>query len=360
MASSSQNCTLSNATIPLTDLEWSSTEQFSIQVILPSLMVTADLANFAFIYTVVTIPRMHNVANLYLVNLAITDMLFVSQATISYWASFFGSSIRSNSFRTQVACWIVYLPSVLFYYVSLGTTLLVSLERYYAVCQPLKHRAFSKLARGKVDIIITWLLGIILAVPCALKWGDIVTVNVCTQKLDANDIPTPYVQTLYACEINLHQFIINLVSETIPSVLFVVALTTSSVFYFKILKALNAHSKISLKSSKTHVSKVKNQVARVLILNGVIFFLCQFPYRLYSIHQILSDTQVWSLQENSLELLTIFSRLCLYINSTINPFVYGAGSRFYRNAFLEAFGLSHTKESYSSESSGSGTSTIRQ
>ncbi|XP_072039005.1 neuropeptides capa receptor-like [Amphiura filiformis] len=349
MALSMQNCNLSNSTILLTDLQWSSTEKVSILAILPTLMSIGDVTNLAFLYTVVTIPRMHTVANIYLANLAITDMLFVSQATISYVIVYLMTPIRNAAIQTQAGCWLAFLPSVLFYYVSLAMVFLVSMERYYAVCQPLKHRAFTKLGRAKTHIVISWLIGFIFAVPSTLTWGDITSINICTRKLDVNELPMPYIQTLYICQMkHPHQTIINLIAELIPSTLFCVTLIASCVLYVKVLININTQTKTTMKSSKTHIAKVKNQIARVLIINGILFFICQIPYRMNSIHEILSDNKVWSLPEDNRQLLIIFSRLSLYINSTINPFVYGAGSRYYRNAFFEAFGLCASKESNSS------------
>ena len=80
--------------------------------------------------------------------------------------------------------------------------------------------------------------------------------------------------------------------------------------------------KISLDNKK--VSKARNQAARMVVITGSVFFICQLPYRVYSTAQ-------------TLEILVLSPEIALklgmaghgtQVNSALNATLYPALNRF--------------------------------
>ena len=167
-------------------------------------------------------------------------------------------------------------------------------------------------------------------------------ISFCVKPFNNNDAFEPYPLTLYTCEMphGHSRGLVSLINETFATIGFFIAMFGSSVMYYKVLKKLSQRSEANLHANNSSTEKVHRQVAKVLITNGIVFFLCQIPYRLYSIHDILADTlEVWSLPQKQRTSLIIICRVFLYINSAVNPYIYAICSSFYKKAFLEAFGI---------------------
>ena len=129
--------------------------------------------------------------------------------------------------------------------------------------------------------------------------------------------------------------------ELFNVMLFFVALITNTIMYARIIIAL--HSRLSERSVGTRSTQsctIRNQVARLLIVNGTLFFLLQGPYRLKSVHSIMVHlTGEGILTTDQYNSLVFYGRSLMLINSLINPFVYVFMSSHYRRGFIEAYSL---------------------
>ncbi len=87
------------------------------------------------------------------------------------------------------------------------------------------------------------------------------------------------------------------------------------------------------------IIRIRNQVARLLIINGIVFFACQGPYRMISVHtfwkSITDGERI--LTESQYGMLAVVSRSLILCNSCCNPFIYYASSSYYRSGFRKAF-----------------------
>ena len=102
--------------------------------------------------------------------------------------------------------------------------------------------------------------------------------------------------------------------------------------------------------------KVRDQVARLLILNGIVFFNYQIPLRIASIHNISKETFnspfFTSMQYG---IIIVIGRTLLFLNSAVNPLICIASSSFYRKAVFEAvFNSKFGDESYADASNSTG------
>ena len=337
------NCTLSNAINFSSAITWSDIEKAIILIFLPPVTFFGNIGNLAFLYTSVRIPRMRTVANLYLLSLAMADVLFISTVCAQYlWTYALSPIIRQDIFQSDIGCWLTYSVSAVTYYASVQMIALVSVERYYAICHPMKHLGFTGKKRTMTQIAICWIIAIFLGMVGSLKYKDLRKRTYCVGSIGGEKLNDPHFITFKYCSGGSGHDWLIVISGIITNTVFLVALISSSFTYVKIIQALTKRGEANLQSNQdTTNSEVRKQVAIMLMVNGIIFFICQIPHRLFGVYRFTSDVlNVRFLEYDQQAQFTVISYIFLYINSAINPYVYIVGSRYYRKAFMEALGLS--------------------
>ena len=316
-------------------LQWSNTEKILYQVILPIIVVIGVLANLAFLFTVIRVKRMHTSTNYYLANLACADLLYLIILLCTRIHAFRHSPFRENiPYKSRNGCWGSIFPIFLCSFASVELVTLVSLERYYSICKPIYHRRM----RGKQPtirlIILAWILAIILAAITVPRYGRMR--HLCIIWPESNKfqrLPTTY-QTCHTIS-----FALGLSAEIIRSVIFLTALGISCFTYYKLIRKLSNLKLSSVRHSSKNKRnrKIRNQVARLLIINGLIFFLCQFPARYIGVDRFIRGALKHLRSQPFVAIVISF--ILLLINSAVNPFIYGLSSQLYRVAFCQAFGI---------------------
>ena len=142
---------------------------------IPIALVIGVVGNGAFLFVCAKIKSLHNVTNLYLVNLAFADIFFIISSTGMYLYSFIKSPVRhSVQYQSSLGCVLSFGSSNVMYYASLGLVTLVGIERYYCICYPLKHRVVASKSRTIKLIAVTWLCSILLSSVRILKYSRLV------------------------------------------------------------------------------------------------------------------------------------------------------------------------------------------
>ena len=136
---------------------------------LPSIIVFGICTNVSFIWTVINTPSLHTNTFRYLVNLSIS-ISFISR----YQSHFTNWKLPYKSFEKQLTyyCNYIYMLSVC----SFGTVTLVSLERFLAICYPIKHHLIKGTRRTNTLICSVWCISFCYALP-TLSFVD--TLNIC-------------------------------------------------------------------------------------------------------------------------------------------------------------------------------------
>ena len=319
---------------------YTATEDMFFTVVLPLVVFIAISSNSAFIFVVFRVQRMQTITNAYLTNVAAADLIFVGFSCCAYIANYTQSPVRDDvMFRSWAGCMGIWVSALGTYFASLTLITLVTVEKYYALCHPLQHMTISGKGRTTKLLVITWVVGAIFGVMTALRYAGIK--HLCaiwpgTEQYD--NMPT----VVEYCTSNNPA--LNVFADSSMVVPFVVVFVCSLYMYVRIIATLSSRPTGEKLDSDTNTSqalqalRVRNQVARLLIINGMIFFCCQAPYRAVQVHNIWKDTTGTSFMSQAQDgALTVISRCLLMINSCINPFVYYASSSYYRSAFKEAF-----------------------
>ena len=132
------------------------------------ILITGVIGNSITCLVISRNRYMHTATNFYLFSLAISDLLLLvlglPQEIFQLWQKYpyaFG----------EVFCVIRGLTSEASTNSSVLTITAFTIERYVAICHPLKAHTMSKLSRAVKLIIIIWFLGVFCAVPLAYQFG---------------------------------------------------------------------------------------------------------------------------------------------------------------------------------------------
>ena len=211
---------------------------------------------------------------------------------------------------------------------SLGLVTLVAFDRYVALCHPVTYRNKFNVSTTKKIIIANAIISAFLSAGFQ-RWGKNVTLCVIWPDTDQYaDLPT----SINTCGAAYDFPFADILFFDIP---FYIALILNIFMYVMIVRKISGLGAIS---SGTNESNMRKQVTRVLIVNGVVFALSQIPYRIISINDVkkfITGTGFFTPEGD--EKALIMGRLCLCLNSVINPFIYGLTSKFYRKGMKKVF-----------------------
>ena len=312
-------------------------EKFIITILFPIVFTFGFIGNLVFLAVLALVKEMHTITNFYLANLAVADLLYVTLQLVSYAITYaLSDGLRFAAiFRKDIECGFFWSAIYMTYFTSLCLVTLVSLERFLAICYPLKYRRINTQKRSIVLVIIAWIIGIAIGAFIARALGSIFRLCLIWP---SGGRWQKFPNLVYFCWTS-NQFFTDalLTAQTIP---FITALTGNTYMYGKIISRLSNRkvTKTQDKRGHSNTDKIRNTVARMLIANGIIFFLCLAPFQFVNLLDFVQDkTGVRVLDQNQNQSLRWFAICLLLLNSTINPYVYGIANRRYRKAFIKAF-----------------------
>ena len=292
------------------------------------------LANSTFLMTVYRVPEMRTITNFYLVNLAISDMIFIitNTAGFIYPRPYFIARIP----QTQIGCILFFFPVYLAYFASIGMVTLVSLERFLAICYPLKHRMINSKSRTIVLVTVTWSSAAILA---ALQIPGIGAEVAMTCIVWPAKYRQMFPTVISTCG-SISSVMTNILGITTLT-LFIVVILCNATFYTMIIRRLG-HRELTPEINRevqNHNQNVRNSVARMLILNGVTFLVLLSVYQCISLYVKIKYKGYGTLSPITThqELIIGWSGILMSkFNSAINPVIYSMSNSRYRKAFGRA------------------------
>ncbi len=295
---------------------WNNHEKILITVVFPILAALGVVGNFTFLLTIFQRKELHNSLSVFLVNLAICDILFI--ASLTFWIVFIylHSPIRYNQV-SEFRCVTDPLFIYTWFFASVGFITVISFERYLAICKPLKHRLFKGTRRNvKINICI-WAIAVALS--CTVVSFYVKPVEYCLQILAQFD--ENRIIPILKCE--PYNEIARIIYIIITLTAFFVPLCLNVIFYAQIIYTLSNR----LPNDGPTVNNVRNQVALVLVANGIVFFMCHLPFRIGTTKDIILGTY-----QSSLSARQLYDYGVLMVNSAINPYLYVIGCKHYRQA----------------------------
>ena len=257
--------------------EYYSVPYIVIGFLATSLIFVVGVAGNVMVVLVVSRTRsMRSPTNCYLMSLAIADILFLVSAPLPSIVEYF--LIVEQFIFGRVGCSLM----VFFQYLGLNVSSLsitaFTIERYIAICHPIKAQAMCTVHRAKRIILVVWIFGIVYCVPwLALttteakyyQTGD--SIQMCKFALKRDQYRTFYIADLV--------------------IFYVLPLTITLVLYTLIGCVLFSTSAITINRGNNHLAapssgntkKQKKQTtpnSRVQVSNATFFWI---PFFLFSL-----------------------------------------------------------------------------
>ena len=329
-----------NLTDPLIANEWlrSESEKIVVDMIIPIVSAFGVFGNTVFLIMIARLKEMRTSLNAFLANLAICDIMFLLFA--NFWYIFYSSHSPIDltlDVKSSLGCALYIVTTRIWYGASLAFTTLISVERFYAICNPLKHRVLRGTTRTFKLTFVIWVMSFLAAL--SLVPDFVIFRNLCLLWPPSHEYqhlpkrfsrcdPIDVFSKGYAAFITL--------------VTLFAAMVVNIYLYVRIISTLHRRpvSAISDQENQSKADQIRNQVARTLIANGVIFFICQTPYRIKELVEFFAyvdEDGEGILDTDSLNSLVVLSQACLFLNSVVNPYLYVFSCQHYRKGMVKAF-----------------------
>ncbi|XP_068189310.1 thyrotropin-releasing hormone receptor-like [Antennarius striatus] len=283
------------------------------------------VGNIMVILVVLTTKHMRTPTNCYLVSLAVADLMVLIAAGLP--------SITDSIFESWVfgryGCLCITYCQYLGINASSCSITAFTIERYIAICHPIKAQFLCTLSRAKKIILFVWAFTCLYCV----MWFYLSDI----QELVYDNI------TIITCGYRVSRKFYLPIYFFDFGVFFVMPLLLSAVLYGLIARILflnplpsdhkdnkkNGFNDHNVKNARhsSSTAKSRRQVTKMLAVVVVLFATLWMPYRtLVLVNSCLEKAYLdsWFL---------LFCRLCIYLNSAINPVIYNAMSQKFRAAF---------------------------
>ncbi|XP_014604844.1 PREDICTED: orexin receptor type 2-like isoform X1 [Polistes canadensis] len=295
------------------------------------IFITGLVGNFLVCLAIFRNHSMKTVTNYFIVNLAVADLMVILICL--------PPSVLWDVTETWFLGWglckaIPYLQTVSVS-VSVLTLTCISIDRWYAICYPLKFRSTTKWA--KIAIVIIWTVSFLFDIPdiivlhTAPSGSKVKTIiyTQCKSSLSHKD------QTLlWAIKLTLF-YIVPLIFMTIAYRQIIRVLWRSDIPGHNLSRRSFQMGEIPSTGAGNPEGQLRSRrkAAKMLIAIVVTFAICYFPVHLFSIlkYTMLLPSGEWSIKAS------LFVHWLCYVNSAANPLIYNFMSGKFRRQFKRAF-----------------------
>ncbi|XP_012288106.1 neuropeptides capa receptor isoform X2 [Orussus abietinus] len=291
------------------------------------IFVTGVVGNIATCTVIIKNSSMQSATNYYLFSLAISDLtlliLGLPNELSIFWQQYpwvLGVSL----------CKIRAYVSEMSSYVSVLTIVAFSMERYLAICHPLRVYAVSGMKRPVRFILAAWTIALVAAIPFAVYTA----VNYVEYPPETGN----YSADSAICAMLLPDMPNFPLYELSCIVFFLLPMLVILVVYTRMGLMIwsSAHSSLnpviqgSVHRDNRQVQSRKT-VVRMLSAVVVMFFVCWAPFHAQRLLYVYAQDTDYYPDLN--EWLYILSGCLYYFSTTVNPILYNLMSSRYRDAF---------------------------
>ncbi|CAF2314566.1 unnamed protein product [Rotaria sp. Silwood2] len=300
-------------------VEWFPGLQTAACICYTIILIVGIIGNILVIIIVTKYRDMRNATNLLLANLSIADLFHLVFCTSDGYQHLYGKDKhRLGKFMCSFSPFVQNVTSTC----SVLTIMAISYERYVAICQPLKTSPLHlTLFRTLPTAIFFWFISCFMSIPFYVYSNTELAQATYNEKIVTcfTHFPSSWGnEYLISCTLCLYLFIFLMLCY----------------WHFSICCIL--FNREALLRDNTTVTRYRRQVAQLLIVLIITFFILILPYKIWAfIQQRLSVEeffQTMSFHQHSF--IIISTRLLLYLNSAINPLLYSIMSTKFRQSFF--------------------------
>lgn len=315
------------------------TTAISMTLVYSLLLVTGVVGNICTCVVIARNKNMHTATNYYLFSLAISDLLLlifgIPQEIHQLWQ-------RYPYVLGEVFCIFRGMTSETSTNASILTITAFTVERYMAICHPLKAHTMSKLTRVIKLIVAIWCLGAVFAIPVIIHLGIVVQVDdgVALEESATCELKKPFDHAFVFSTIFF--FMLPMTVITVLYLLIAIQLRRTSISKRNncIIKGKVQHKGLCIKITRPDNSLGKKfqssrrAVVKMLVAVVVAFFICWAPFHAQRLMAIYAKNPTPT-DEIVYMVLTYISGVTYYVSATINPILYSILSVKFRQAFKD-------------------------
>lgn len=289
---------------------------YTMQPVYMLVICVLGIAGNVFVLSVFCLHKKAcTVAEIYLSNLAVADLVFVS--CLPFWAINVW-----NEFDWQfgpVMCRLVNVGIKINMYCSVYSLVLVSFDRYVALVHTMSHGRMRRASYAKLSCLAIWCLSILMSIPVVIFRK--------VEYIEEFDVD--------ACILDYPSFAVEVACDLLLVLLgFLIPLSVISYCTCKIIQALKNQNVNKFSSVRTE------KKATLLVLFVLLAFMfCWIPFHLVTFLDVV--VQVMDLTEceliNGLEISNQVFTYLAFSNSVLNPILYVIVGKNFRKKVKEVF-----------------------
>ncbi|XP_068185947.1 trace amine-associated receptor 13c-like [Antennarius striatus] len=282
-------------------------ESMLVHIVLSFISIVTVILNILVIISISHFKQLHNPTNLLLLSLAVSDCV------VGFFFIFQIILINGCWFLGDIMCVVYIVVDYIIISTSIGTMVLISVDRYVAICYPLHYSTQVTTKRTDICICLCWVF-------CVLFNSLILRDNL--------EQPGGYNTCVGQCVIH-----VDYASGLADMILFFIfPVTVIILLYMRVFlvavsqaRAMRSHiTSVTIKcSTKVTAKKSELKAAITLGVVVVVFLICVCPY--YCV--LLSG------QDSMLNVSSSTFIICLfYFNSCLNPLIYALFYPWFRKS----------------------------
>nr|XP_043870415.1 somatostatin receptor type 2 [Solea senegalensis]XP_043870416.1 somatostatin receptor type 2 [Solea senegalensis] len=259
--------------------------------------------NTLVIYVILRYAKMKTVTNIYILNLAVADVLcmmslpFIAlQLALVHWP--FGEAL----------CRLIMSVDSLNQFTSIFCLMLMSIDRYLAVVHPIRSTKWRKPRVAKLINLMVWGVSMLVILPTMIFSG--------LNKLPVCGIVWPEPQNVYNTAFIFYTFFIGFF---LP--LFVICMC----YLLIIVKVKSSGMRVGSTKRKRSERKVTRMVSIVV----AVFVLCWLPFYIFNLTSVTSSISPTSAVKSAFDFVVVLG----YANSCANPILYAFLSDNFKKSF---------------------------
>ncbi|XP_061160053.1 somatostatin receptor type 5-like isoform X1 [Syngnathus typhle] len=262
------------------------------------------LGNSLAIFVVIRYTKMKTVTNLYILNLAVADELYIlgipflaTNSVLYYWpyGDFF--------------CKVCMTADAMSQFMSTFCLTVMSIDRYLAVVHPVRSLGWRRPRVARIFSAMLWLVSFLVVLP--------VTIYSHVQEgFDTCNITWPEMQNWWSVVFILYTSILGF---------FAPLLIISICYLLIVIKVRSAGARAGV----TKRRKSERKATRMVVIIVLVFVLCWMPFFTTNIVNLVHIIP----ENNATAAVYFFLVILTYVNSCANPILYGFLSVKFRESF---------------------------
>lgn len=326
--------------------------RFWVQRVLAPLIMIIGVVGNSITIVVLTRRRMRSSTNCYLAALAIFDMLYLIlffSLSLSHY-----SNTDTEDFYPYYRCFgVMLMLTDACSNTSVWLTTTFTIERYIAVCHPIKRKVICTESRAKKVVFAVFVVCFLCTIPTPFEWTVQTRVDLASNQTLVRAVYSEFGRNMVYKKV--YYWVTVVLFIFIPFVLLAVF---NSFLIWAVHQSKSQRRLMTMTQTQRDSANQENKITIMLIAVVILFLICQLPT---AVMLVYTSAHVYPLNSNSDALITglnnIFNIL-MASNASCNFVLYCVLSEKYRRTFHKVFCKCTHREGYVGHSNAMNTTMV--